>query len=260
MAQSKLKPWHGLVALAFVIVMCILFEAKVVEALSGGWGVIVVELFIVMVAVVGVFAFGGNRTDLFPMAKPKLKYAAGSVVLGVGMFFLVSAVSVALSILFPAETASASDVITGYVDTNNFWMAVLVPAVAAGVCEELLFRGLILSSFKTVRPTWLKVLIVGVLFGVFHLDPLRAVGTAITGAFFTFVALRTGNIIVAMLLHTLLDFIGFLSAYLAGGVNDAWAQTASAGWFDVFVTLAIAAVPFVVGLLLMRKAKNQAVE
>jgi membrane protease YdiL (CAAX protease family) len=260
MAQSKLKPWHGLMALAFVAAMTLYVFAGVQGAL-GVTGLVLTELFIAAVAVAGVFAFGGNRSDLFPVAKIKPRHAVGSVALWAGAFFLVLAVGSAMQILFPSMAESVSYV-SEFVGSEGFWMAVIVPSVFAGVCEELLHRGLVLSSFKKMRPDWLKVLVMGALFGAFHLDPFRFLTTAILGGVFAFVVMRTGNILIAMFLHTLNDLIGFLVLYLARGILEGAAAQpqAGAGWANVGVLLAIAAIPLAIGGALMRKGKSQEAE
>src|SRR6185369_16793421 len=49
-------------------------------------------------------------------------------------------------------------------------VSVLAIAVAPGVCEELLFRGIVLPSFLRWLGRWGAVAAAAILFGVIHLD------------------------------------------------------------------------------------------
>jgi membrane protease YdiL (CAAX protease family) len=116
-----------------------------------------------------------------------------------------------------------------------------------------------LSSFKSIKSTWLKVLIFGLLFGLFHLDPYRFVPTAILGALFTFIVLRTGNIIIAMAIHFLHDFISIAVGYAQRDIitDDTIAAAQTAVTSQTIVAVLIVAVfPLAIGLALLRKEKT----
>ena len=75
---------------------------------------------------------------------------------------------------FP-EVGKTADALTGLGTSVSPAMAVFVTAVPF-LCpqfpEETLHRGFILASLRSIKSTVAIVLISGLLFGVFHLDPL----------------------------------------------------------------------------------------
>jgi membrane protease YdiL (CAAX protease family) len=90
------------------------------------------------------------------------------------------------------------------------WLFTLM-SFSAGTCEEIIFRGFLVFLLQTVfpgLPIYLIVLIQIVIFGFFHLyQGLQGVvKTGITGAFLMCLVLVTDSLILAMLLHFLIDF------------------------------------------------------
>jgi sodium transport system permease protein len=78
-------------------------------------------------------------------------------------------------------------------------------AVSPAICEETLFRGAILSGLRQKLGFWGSILVVGLLFGVFHLSIQRLLPTGLLGIVLTYLALRSGSIFPAMLMHAFLN-------------------------------------------------------
>lgn len=74
-------------------------------------------------------------------------------------------------------------------------------AVSPGICEELFFRGAILSGLRRDLPAWRVVLWQAVLFGAVHASIYRFAPTAVLGALLAALTLRTRSLLPAVLLH-----------------------------------------------------------
>ena len=86
-------------------------------------------------------------------------------------------------------------------------------ALSAGVCEEIIFRGFLLFLIPAIfsgMPIYLVILILTVIFGIGHFyQGLGGImGKAIVGALFMCLYLVTDSLLLAMLLHFLLDLVG----------------------------------------------------
>jgi membrane protease YdiL (CAAX protease family) len=102
----------------------------------------------------------------------------------------------------------ASDVIPRGMPT---WQLLIYIAVLPAICEELAFRGALLSGLRRkLRPVAL-VLVVGVIFGLFHVSLFRLAPTAVMGMILTVVALLTGSVFPGMLLHFGNNALGVLA-------------------------------------------------
>jgi membrane protease YdiL (CAAX protease family) len=86
------------------------------------------------------------------------------------------------------------------------WVAV---AASAGICEEIVFRGWLLATLHS--PVGLAgttlVLVAAVIFGLAHAYQRVAgmVLTAFAGALFCVLYVKTGSLLVPILLHILID-------------------------------------------------------
>ena len=87
--------------------------------------------------------------------------------------------------------------------TNNFTFigTICIISLTPAVCEEIFFRGVILSGLKKEFSVKACVLIQAIMFGVAHYSVFRFAGTAFMGALLTLVLLRTGSILCTMIMH-----------------------------------------------------------
>jgi sodium transport system permease protein len=73
------------------------------------------------------------------------------------------------------------------------------------VCEEIVFRGVLLGGTRTLEP-WRMIVLNGVVFGAFHLSfetVIRFLPTATLGALIAWAVWRTGSLWVGALMHFL---------------------------------------------------------
>ena len=91
---------------------------------------------------------------------------------------------------------------------------VAVVAIVPGICEESAFRGAIQRGFEWRLRPWQAILLASLLFGLAHLQPVNIVPLTMIGAFFGYVAWRTGSIIPTMVAHALFNGMMFLMVRL----------------------------------------------
>jgi membrane protease YdiL (CAAX protease family) len=96
-------------------------------------------------------------------------------------------------------------------------LALLVTAVAAPICEEVFFRGMLFRLLRTQVPLWAAVLLSAVAFGLAHASP--AVSPALLPTFMymgivlAVVYVRTGWLTNNILLHALSNTIATVAVY-----------------------------------------------
>ena len=89
-------------------------------------------------------------------------------------------------------------------------MLIAIVALSPAICEEALFRGVLLSSLKNRMPGWAVIGVIGLLFGLFHLSVYKVLPTALSGAVFAYLVLRSGSIVCSALAHLLLNGLAIL--------------------------------------------------
>ncbi len=93
------------------------------------------------------------------------------------------------------------------------WQVILLIAVIPSIGEELTFRGVLLYGLRRRYHPVVLTLVVGGIFGFFHVALFRLFPTAFLGVILTTVTLLTGSIFPAMLWHALNNGTSVLLGY-----------------------------------------------
>jgi membrane protease YdiL (CAAX protease family) len=95
---------------------------------------------------------------------------------------------------------------------SEFVFMVFAIAVTPAVCEEIFFRGYVQRTLE--RTTGAKSFIwVGIIFGLFHLQPLSLITLSILGILFSFFYLRSKSILPSSAAHFTNNFIALFFLY-----------------------------------------------
>jgi membrane protease YdiL (CAAX protease family) len=88
------------------------------------------------------------------------------------------------------------------------WSELAALSLAAGLGEELLFRGLLQSGLGRVLNPWIAVVIVSLVFGLAHaITPTYVVVATFLGLYLGALHLLLGSLLVVIVAHALYDFI-----------------------------------------------------
>ncbi len=177
-----------------------------------------------VVLLAGTIAFAtrsGSAVAVLGLRRPRLRdVAIVPLVLGV----VVVAAGLVNSVFHGGE-AQGLDVEARPKDGRQWlWLviAVAVLTVVAPVCEELFFRGAVLSSLAAgfvgrVRATSAALVVASaVIFGAAHLIPAAFPALATVGVGLAYLRLRSGSVIPGMLLHMIFNSIAVVAALSAG--------------------------------------------
>ncbi|MEE2900116.1 MAG: ABC transporter permease subunit [Gemmatimonadota bacterium] len=105
-------------------------------------------------------------------------------------------------------------------DEMPLWQLLFFLTIMPGILEELAFRGVLLHGLrKTFGPVGM-CLVVGAIFGIFHVSLFRLVPTAYLGMIFAAVVLLTGSIFPVMLWHFANNAIGLVPAHMGWVTED----------------------------------------
>lgn len=92
-------------------------------------------------------------------------------------------------------------------------VGIAIIGITPGVCEELMHRGFLLTAYER-RGSYKAVIIVSILFGLFHFDVTNLVGPIFLGMIIGYYVVRTGSIFAGMLAHFLNNAIAEIIQYL----------------------------------------------
>lgn len=122
-------------------------------------------------------------------------------------------------------------------------------AISAAICEEILFRGPILSGIKSKFSKKSTIIIVGILFGLFHMNLYRFIPTSLLGVIITYVVISTGSIFNGMLFHLVNNGSAVILSNDKNGLL--WLDpNSSVIYYPVFLIL------FILGIYLIERSKK----
>lgn len=140
--------------------------------------------------------------------------------LGVG-YFLLLLCNVAVMAVEQNLGVESTDIIGNFESKLPLWLTVLSFVVIAPVCEELLFRGLLLRQLRGLGDTS-AVVLSGLAFGLFHLNFLQMGYAVLLGMVFGAVVLLTGSIWDTILLHMCINGLSLVMERLPESLQTVW--------------------------------------
>ncbi|MPM98372.1 hypothetical protein SDC9_145558 [bioreactor metagenome] len=178
-----------------------IFAATPIQMAFGMWGLAITEVILLSCAVIPALICRWNFKEVFPVKKPGIRAVLGTLILWFGSYIAVLVISIILAFLFPKGMADTSQGIADVLNSTPLFLTLGIAAVMPAVCEEALHRGLILFTFQNVKRKWVTMIVMGLIFGLFHLDPYRFLTTAVLGLILTYIMIRTDNLLLPMLFH-----------------------------------------------------------
>jgi len=204
--RAKSSPSLG--EAVFVCALTFILLYYVSPALEGLWTgasdyvpeVILSEWLLIFLPVV---AFAGylkvDFRNTFSLRACRPVHILAAFLLFGACFFLLLELSVLLRDFLPLPVEFSERISKG-VKEEHFWLVVLSMAVSPAVCEETMFRGFLLAGLGKFS-RWARILLNGILFGVYHVFFFRIVPTAFLGVVIAFLVVYSRSIFPGMLLH-----------------------------------------------------------
>jgi membrane protease YdiL (CAAX protease family) len=144
-------------------------------------------------------------------AAATLRWDAGALLAGVAATAPMLAVFVAFMIVDLAPLRTIRDLLdrfVGMVFARATWLHVAVVSLAAGLGEELLFRGFLQGALEHVTGVVPALALASVAFGLAHaVTPTYVVIATAFGAYFGWLWLATGNLLTVVAAHAVYDFV-----------------------------------------------------
>jgi membrane protease YdiL (CAAX protease family) len=176
-----------------------------------------------------------------PSARLSFRAALGAMLLPFGFAPLAEVVGELVRRALPSGI-SPDHIVSAVARGSSPVLFAMVLIAAAGLpafVEELMFRGFVTTAFLRYSP-FVRLMIPSAMFGLIHLEPSQAAGTAVLGMAFGLIRLYTGSIWTCMLGHF---------TYNAGIVLEArWlehADTQVISWGRVGLGLGLAVLAYV---------------
>ncbi|MCL1789777.1 MAG: CPBP family intramembrane metalloprotease [Peptococcaceae bacterium] len=180
--------------------------------------------FILLPTLLILFATKQNIKDVLRLNKPRvgevLISAAIPIILFPAMLGLAFIVILLVGLVFGSTDLSGLDPLM----STNLVVVILCAALLPGICEEVLFRGVVLKGLQKNGVVF-GIIMSSVLFGLFHMDPQRFIAQALLGAVAAIAVYRTNSIFCGMTVHFTNNALAFLISGVAASGVETESQT-----------------------------------
>jgi len=113
--------------------------------------------------------------------------------------------------------------------SGNWWMPLLLLGLLPALCEEVAFRGFILSGMRHLGHKWWAIGLSAIAFGMAHFFLQQKISATVLGLFIGFIAVQTSSLLPCIVFHALYNSINLLAARFGEQLADAQAEYAAFG-------------------------------
>ena len=197
-----------------------LYIGSLLQVEYGFAGIFYSQMIILMLPLIFVIYTKRSIRETYKFKGFKLTSLLGGLCLFVGTFLVENTITTFLYTLFPEAFGSVNDGLTDTLMGYNLPLTLLVVALTPAICEEMMFRGFILSGFKSKYRKWTAIVLCAFIFGVYHTSLIRLIPTMMLGICFAMIVYYTGSIIPAMMMHCLNNAIAVVEMYYPGWLEE----------------------------------------
>ncbi len=164
-------------------------------------GVLITELMFLMISILYIKWKGHRLRDAFPIKKPKLTTVFGTLLMWIGGYLTMLIGNLLIASFFPQFPSSSDSQVM--LSSNLNWVLIfIIVAISPAICEEAMHRGVIQYGMKQkIKDPWTMALVIGVIFGLFHMDVSKFFSTALLGAVMGWIMFQTNNMFYTSLMH-----------------------------------------------------------
>lgn len=149
---------------------------------------------------------------------PRISHILAAALLAALMFPLGQQFAQWVERLYPysnevkEQIAALSDTLR---DAPNWWLPLVLMGLLPAFCEEIAFRGFILSGLRHLGHKWWAISISAIAFGMAHFILQQKVSAAAVGLVIGVLAVQTGSLVPCMVFHAIYNSLTLLVAQLA---------------------------------------------
>lgn len=164
--------------------------------------IVIQDLIIILIPIIAYCLITKTKlTTLIPHEKLSLKNILYIVLLTIFIAPIIVVISSITTIFYPADI---NNQILQYINDLPLPLGLLALGIMPAVFEELAFRGVILSNYKSIS-LLNSAIVSGLFFGLFHLDFYQMGYAFAVGIFFAFIVRYTNSIYSSMLSHFIIN-------------------------------------------------------
>ena len=203
-----------------VLLLVLKFFAQLAAATPTSWRDVVVSTSILQIALIAgpallmaVMLTGSVRKTLL-LRMPRFTTVIAAILLAFFLHPLALSLSEFIQRLYPIspdtieQLAAFSEMITN----APLWQKLALMALLPAVCEELAFRGFILSGLRHIGSKGMAIIVSSLFFAVLHSILQQSLAAFFLGMVIGYVAIHTGSILPCIVFHAIHNSLQLIAA------------------------------------------------
>lgn len=221
---KKLRPGvDGACVLFSVVIILFVLLGYRIQSREFYSGILITEFMLILLPALVFAAISGVR---FKEALRLDKFRPVNIPIVIGIMIFAIPVATLLNVLnlLAVDSIFGKTVMTSLPAAENgvqLLVNILVIAGSAGICEEVLFRGVLQRSFERFGAAG-SILLAALLFSLTHLDFQKILGTFALGALIGYIVYRTNSLYCGMLAHFTNNATAVFASYISGKMLKAF--------------------------------------
>ncbi len=213
----RLAPTSGLAIAQYALALLLIFYVgSYLQTQNLFWGLLATQWMLILpVAVLIPWFFKVRLASCLNLQTPTPGAFGATLLMAPSVTILLLQLGAWHNRTFPMPQEMA-DIMAGLFKTQEtgvgVWALLAIIALSPAICEELLFRGALLSGLRQSLPGWAAVALVGGMFGLFHLTIYRVLLTGIMGVVLAYMVFRSRSIYLSMFTHFIVNAFAVLTA------------------------------------------------
>ena len=205
-----------------IIVILFVFIGGRIQQKEFYSGILVTEFFLILLpSLMFLFSFGFDLKKVLRIKKIKISNIF--LILGIVLLSIPLVAAVNIINLFLIKeifgNIKVSELPISYESGMFFILNIFVVGVSAGICEEVLFRGVIQRGFEKFG-VFISILLSSCLFALMHMDFQKFLGTLILGCLIGFIVYRTNSIFSGMFAHFINNSVAVVLLYFGQQITS----------------------------------------
>jgi sodium transport system permease protein len=164
--------------------------------------------------------------ETFSLRLPPLRMSLAAVMLAIVIHPAIDVLQAVIMRIYPLDDRLAVELSRMFSAGNDLGILLLVWCVLPALCEELAFRGFILSGLNSTGRTQMAIVVSSIFFAVTHAVLQQSLIAGALGIVLGYLAIQSGSILPGMLFHAVHNALGIClqQASTVAGSRWYWVQ------------------------------------
>jgi sodium transport system permease protein len=224
-------PTVGEALLCGVLLLIVRFFAGLVSPEPRDWRMFLTTTLTLHIAFIAapacLMAIMLTRRPLLTLGLTRPSFAATIPAAGLLALLLHPAMqwlSHGIEMLYPPSEAVKEHLepLSKFLANEPLWQVILLIGLSPAICEELAFRGFILSGLRHLGHKWAAIVLASVFFGLTHFMLQQSLSACVIGVVIGYVAVKTGSLFPGVLYHFVHNSTSVLLARLTPDLLDTY--------------------------------------